>query len=362
MTGSAQPRRQMLVLGGSLHHPGGLEAFCERAASAVTAHASGWQARWLPTESAYFSPARLATVQAAWARAGDLGGVDLVWLQWSTLIDLLFLQRIRMRGVPVLVTPHLGAASRLQRSSLLRRISLRLLSRADRLALLFDGQNGEIALPPAVPRSTVGTFLPAEVLTAPSAQARGDRLRLIHAGRLSAEKGAFRMVELCAMLRGRNLPFTAQIVGSAEPAVLEALTAAIASADLGDRMEMSGWMDGPALRNALSRADVLVHLSELDSFPLIVLEALAAGTVPVVADMAGAASMVRRYGGLVTPGSSVAAAADWIVAQDLAALRRQALLAAGRVREELGWEHVVRRLEQAAEATLTPARRSSVRS
>jgi hypothetical protein len=41
------------------------------------------------------------------------------------------------------------------------------------------------------------------------------------------------------------------------------------------------------MQQALREADVLVHLSTIDSFPLIVLEALAAGTLPLVFPMAG---------------------------------------------------------------------------
>lgn len=281
-----------------------------------------------------------------------LGPDDLVWLQWSTLLDLLFLYRLRSRGVPVMVTPHLGSRSRLQRSPLLRRLSARLLARADRIGLLFEGQEAEIALPSTVPRSTIGTFLPEEVLTQ-SAAAKADKpLQLIHAGRLSAEKGAFRAVALCAALRERDFPFSARIIGSAEPAVVAALAAAIDEAGLAPWVTLSGWMDGPALRQALAQADVLVHLSELDSFPLIVLEALAAGAVPIVAEMAGASAMVRRYDGFVTPGGSIAAAADWLVGEGGDALRSRGARASVAVREDYAWRAIVNRLEQAAEATL----------
>jgi glycosyltransferase involved in cell wall biosynthesis len=342
----------MVVLGGSLHHPGGVEAFCDRAAAAVSSRSGKWQAEWWPTDTAYFSRQRLPAVREAWRRVKGLGPDDLVWLQWSTLLDLLFLFRLRLRGVPVMVTPHLGSRSRLQRSPVLRRLSARLLARANRIGLLFDGQETEIALPAAVRRSTIGTFLPEEALTQPAAAKADKPLHLIHAGRLSAEKGAFRMVELCAALRDRQLPFSAQIIGSAEPSVVAALAVAIEEAGLAPSLTLSGWMDGPALRQALAQADVLVHLSELDSFPLIVLEALAAGAIPIVAEMAGASAMVRRYDGFVTPASRIAAAADWLVGEGGETLRRRGARASVAVREDYAWRTIVHQLERAAEAVL----------
>jgi glycosyltransferase involved in cell wall biosynthesis len=343
--------RRMVILGGTVHHPGGIESFCARAVQALARHGHGWEAEWRPTDTAYFSLRYASKVRAAWRRLVNLDEVDLVWLQWSTLLDLMFLWRLKSLGVPVLVTPHLGAQARLQRWPMLRYLSTKLLDRADRMGLLFDGQDAEIALPSGVPRSLLNTFLPEEVLTAPIVEKTG-KLHLIHAGRLSIEKGSFRMVELCAMLRNRRIPFTAQIIGRADADVGAALAATIAKEELDEVVTLDGWMDGDALIAALSRADVLIHLSELDSFPLIVLEGLAAGAVPVIANMAGASAMVRRYGGFITPGSSVAAAADWLAGSTLADLRRDGSAAAARVRHDQAWSSVVTRLEHVANVTV----------
>jgi glycosyltransferase involved in cell wall biosynthesis len=360
MTRSPAPPRRMLVLGGSLHRRGGLEAFCERAATAINRQNHGWTASWWPTESAYASPRRIAAIAGAWRRVGRIEGVDLVWLQWSTLLDLLLLRRLRVLGVPVMVTPHLGANSRLQRMPVPRALCARLLRHADRVALLFPEQDAEIALPAALPRTPIRTFLPEIALASPGhpdARLNTDgALRLIHAGRLSHGKGTFRMVELCAALHARGLRVKGRIVGRADPATMTALTRAIADAGLGDTLTLVDWLDEATLIAALGDADILVHLSELDSYPLIVLEALAAGTVPVVADMVGARAMVARYGGFVSDGSSVDAAADWLVARDHARLRHDAALAAVRVRQDHGWTECVTRLIEAANLTLSAGR------
>jgi glycosyltransferase involved in cell wall biosynthesis len=341
----------MLVLGGSSQHRGGIESFCERTVTAIDRHGSNWQATWWPTETAYLSWNTLAGLRRAWKRlnAMDKHDIDLVWLQWSTLADLIFLRRIVALGLPVMMTPHLGANARLQRVPLLRALCKRLATKTDRLALLFEEQANEIALPD-LPRSTLGTFLPEETLTSPIPVRHSDPLRLLHAGRLSREKGTFRMVEICALLHARGVPFEARIVGSAAPSFIAALDARIADAGLSQSIELIGWMDATTLRETLGHADVLVHLSELDSFPLIVLEALAAGALPIVADMAGAASMVNRYDGLVTPDSSVEAAAQWLMTMAPEAIRQRGAHAALRVRGDHTWPDIVAKLERIAGA------------
>jgi glycosyltransferase involved in cell wall biosynthesis len=344
--------RRMIVLGGSHHHPGGLEAFCQRATAAIEEHATGWEVEWWPTDTAYLRPSGLGAVSRDWMRVASTKSVDLVWLQWSTLTDLAFLCLAKARGLPVIVTPHLGANSRLQRSMLLRGLCVRLLAGSDQLALLFDEQPREIALPASVPRATIGTFLPQVALAASPAERTGDRLSLIHAGRLSAGKGTFRVIALCTALRARGVPFHAEIVGRSDAATRAALAQSIVDAALEDSIALVDWMEEPALIAALEQADVLVHLSELDSFPLIVLEALAAGAVPVVADMAGASSMVRHYGGFVSSSSSVDGAADWLASQNVSELRHRASVAAARVRHDQGWRSIVARFEAIADTTL----------
>ncbi|SFG20229.1 Glycosyltransferase involved in cell wall bisynthesis [Novosphingobium sp. CF614] len=346
----------MLVLGGSLHHRGGLEAFCERATTAVNRHAQGWRATWWTTDTAYLTPGRLGAAMNAWRRLGGPQdhAPDLVWLQWSTFADLLFLQRAVALGLPVMVTPHLGANARLQRIPALRALCIRLLERANCLALLFPGQEKEIALPLHVPGTVVGTFLPEIALSQRSAAAAPGPLRLIHAGRLGHGKGTFRMVALCAALRAQGVPFSARIVGRADAQTMAELGQAIATAELGGSLTLADWMDETALIAALDEADVLVHLSELDSFPLIVLEALAVGTIPIVADMTGARTMVEQYDGLVASGTDggVAVAADWLAARNLSDLRHHAAELVERVRREQAWESGVARVMGAAEAAL----------
>ena len=347
----SRPRR-MVVLGGAVYHPGGLESFCARAAEAVNAVDAGWTAEWWPTDAAYLNARRMAGLARRLVAALRVRRFDVVWLQFSSFADLVFLLEVKALGVPVFVTPHLGANARLQRIDGLRRLCTRLLGAADRMGILFDGQEQEIELPPALPRSMVRTFLPPITLAQPLPAKAPGPLRLMHAGRLSEGKGTFRMVALCAALRQRKVPFTAQIVGRADEATMARLRDAIATAGLGNRIELVEWLSPEGLNAALGRADVLVHLSHLDAFPLIVLEAIAAGTVPVVAEMAGARAMVAAHGGHVAGGDMVTDAADWLAAQPVEQLRRRGAAMAADVRASYRWDACALEAIAAAEATL----------
>lgn len=335
-------------------HRGGLESFCSRATEALNAADAGWTAEWQTTDTAYL------TAREAPRAAGRLSvlpraarqKIDLVWLQWSALADLAFLWQARALGLPVMVTPHLGANARLQRVPALRQACATLLKGADRLALLFAGQEEEIALPAGVPRSLIRTFLPPACLATPLLDRGGPPLRLVHAGRLSAGKGTFRTVALCAALRGRGIPASAQIIGRSDPATMAALRAAISAEGLADAIELIEWVDELELIRRLGEADVLAHLSTLDSFPLIVLEAMAMGVVPVVGEMAGASAMVARHGGYVAQGSTAQDAAAWLAGRSREALRAEGVAAAHSVRSDYGWQACAEQVISAAEATL----------
>jgi glycosyltransferase involved in cell wall biosynthesis len=337
----------LCILGGSPFHPGGLEAFCERAVTAIEAQRSEWSVTAIPSNSAYLSPATLPRLFKGLTalRAARRDGLDLVWLQFSNLTDLVYLCWAKFLGLPVVVTPHLGANSRVQRSASLRRASESILRLADRFALLFDGQGEEIALPECVPRSVVRTFLPEASLSAIPADRSGYPLRLVHASRLSEGKGSFRMVDLCAELQRSGIDFTARIIGRADPMIVARLRREIADAGLQDRVILEDWKAEAELLQALGEADLLIHLSTLDSFPLIVLEAMAMETMPVVLDMAGARAMVTEYDGVAVAAADPAGqAAQWVLDHPAADIRARAPLMAHAVRTDHRWKAMVARL------------------
>lgn len=341
----------MLVLGGSLHHPGGLEAFCQRAVAALNAPASPWRADWRTTDNAYLSPRILPRAILRLAQvARDARRYHVAWLQWSTFADLLFLLVLRARRVPVIVTPHLGANARLQRVPIVREAARWLLGRADRLALLFAAQEEEVALPRDTARQIARSFLPQAALTDENTRPRAGPLRLIHAGRMSEAKGSFRAIAVCAALQARGVPVTAMLVGRADAPTMAALHDAVERADLGESVEFVDWLDEPAMMQAYGRADVLVHLSLIDSYPLVVLEAMARGVVPVVGPMLGARSMVDQYGGYVAHEPMVENAATWLLEHSVDQLRDLGAEIATAVRADFAWSNCADRIIAIADA------------
>jgi glycosyltransferase involved in cell wall biosynthesis len=261
----------------------------------------------------------------------------------------------RAMGRRVMVTPHLGSNWRSQSHPLLRRLSQWALARAQRLALISRTQELEIALPPALPRSLIRNFLPQSVLS--SVPAAGDtmpdRLQLIHSSRLSEGKGTFLVVEVCALLRDRGVAFDARITGGADAETMARLHALIAERGLEDRVKVLGRIPEEELLDLLGRSDVLIHLSKIDSYPLIVLEAMACSTVPLVMELAGARDMVETYRGhVVSAATPVEEAAAWLQSLDVPTLRRDRADVAAPVRDDYAWSRAAGALEAALDATV----------
>lgn len=353
---------RVLILGGSHSNPGGVEAFCDRSGKALQRRGK-WQAERIPTESAYLRPS---------TSGGFLRGLkalakhrkqrpDCVWLSYVTFPDLAYLLLARALRLRVLVTPHLGSNWRSQRNPVLRMLSGRMLRLANGLALISRTQELEIALPTAVPRADIRNFLPESLLMSELSETSDTpELRLIHSGRLSEGKGTFMLVEVCAMLRDRGVKFSTRITGGADDGTFAQLHALIDHYDLHDRIHVLGRIPEEQLLEMMRDSDVLVHLSRIDSYPLVVLEALACSTFPLCMELAGARDMIEQYvGQVVAQENPVEAAATYLAALDVRDVRRQAANAARRVRLDYSWDNCAAALEAALESTVL-AREPSV--
>jgi glycosyltransferase involved in cell wall biosynthesis len=341
---------QVLVIGGTPAHPGGVEAFCARSAEAL-AERGTVRLVHREADTAFLGIRRVpALVRRLLRLFGDRrGGFAGVWVQYVNLPDLLYVGAARLAGFRVMVTPHLGANWRSQERAGLRRLSRALLGRAQRLALISRTQELEVALPPGLPRALIRNFLPQALWAEPVPPANdGPALQLIHSGRLSAGKGTFVFVEACAALRARGVPFQARITGGADADTMAQLHALVAEHGLGDQVAVLGRVSDAELLRLLRAADVLVHPSRIDSYPLIVLEALACGVFPVCMELAGARDMIESYAGHVVGTADPAAEiAAFLAGADAAALRAETLAAAARVREDYHWNNCAAALERA---------------
>ena len=112
-----------------------------------------------------------------------------------------------------------------------------------------------------------------------------ETLRLLYVGRLAQDQK--RVLELPALLerlQSRGKAFTMTIVG--EGPSREALEADITRLGLGDRVRLTGYLSPQEVARLYFEHDVLVNLSAFEGFSMSVLEAFAAGCVPICTDLA----------------------------------------------------------------------------
>ncbi|MBO9558457.1 MAG: glycosyltransferase [Caulobacter sp.] len=167
--------------------------------------------------------------------------------------------------------------------------------------------------------------------------------RIVAAGRLHPKKGFDVLIAALALLRDQGQGFECEIAGEGdERAKLEGL---IAQHGLGDRVRLVGWRDAPAF---LATGDVFAFPSYQEGFPLVLLEAMAAGLPVAASAIPGPMEMIGEGvdGTLVPPGDPAALATA--LAGLIAAPEKSAALGAAaraKVLEDYGPESLKRRLD-----------------
>jgi glycosyltransferase involved in cell wall biosynthesis len=168
----------------------------------------------------------------------------------------------------------------------------------------------------------------------PAAQPNGT-LRVLGVGRLVAKKGFDVMVEACAELRRRDVPFEALIVGQDDKHG-DIVRERIAALGLGDRVALPGPMGQAELLGEYRRAGALCMPCRLlendrDGIPNVLVEAMAAGAPVVATSVSGIPELIaHEVNGLLVEPDDPAALADALVRvhRDRALARR--IAAAGR--------------------------------
>ena len=179
---------------------------------------------------------------------------------------------------------------------------------------------------------------------APAAEpARGTEAgeALLCVGAMSFEKGQDILLEALASIAA--LPWHCTCVGSLDrdPAFAGDLRRRTLDAALGERVSFPGPLTGADLDRRYGSADLLVVASRVETYGMVVTEALARGLPVVAAEVGGVAEALgespagTRPGMLVAPedpGALAAALSDWLADADLRTRLRQA---AARRRESL---------------------------
>ena len=149
--------------------------------------------------------------------------------------------------------------------------------------------------------------------------------RFLCIGRLAEQKGQLLLIEAAARLlsEGQEL----ELVLAGEGPLRPEIEAAIAEADAGDRIRITGWIDNAEIRAELQAARALVLPSFAEGLPVAIMEALALGRPVVTTAIAGIPELVDAGCGWVVPAGSV---------DDLVVAMRAALDASPERLDEMG--------------------------
>jgi glycosyltransferase involved in cell wall biosynthesis len=142
---------------------------------------------------------------------------------------------------------------------------------------------------------------------------RGERFEILNIGSLQPYKGQPYLVEACARLKQRGVPFHCEIVGGGSQQKLKQL---IAQHGLRDEMELLGPLDETQVARRLRSADCYVQPSivtpsgKMEGIPVSLMEAMAAETPVVASCISGIPELVqdRRTGYLVPPADALSLA------------------------------------------------------
>jgi glycosyltransferase involved in cell wall biosynthesis len=345
----------IIMVGGTRSARGGVEMFCRRAETALAEFGST-NVEALDSNSAHLTPARITPyLKSLFDFVSKICGskTDGIWVQYVNLPDLVYVFIARMLGKRVVVTPHLGLEWKSQKNKILKHISMLLLGSKTRIAYLSASQIAELSLAHQGDLTEITTFMPQAVLTGVERAMSGDVMRLVHIARLSESKGSLLFLEVCRNLKASGRSFRAEIIGTGDPRFIAKLHEYASDHDL-EEVKFRGHVDEAGVVEALLRSDVLLHLSRLDSYPLIVLEGLACGVYPVCLDLAGARNIIERYHGtIVCAQDATRHASEFLIGLDLEDLRDASDEIRPRVVEDHAWKRCAM-LAEAAVCSVAP--------
>lgn len=121
---------------------------------------------------------------------------------------------------------------------------------------------------------------------------RRGRLRLVSAGRLDPAKRMLDVVDAVALLASNGIDCELSIFG--EGAERDALEARIRNTGMIERIRLEGSVPHAQLMTELSAADLFLHASAVESFGMVMVEAMSAGLPVVAAASTGAREIVTN--------------------------------------------------------------------
>ncbi len=131
---------------------------------------------------------------------------------------------------------------------------------------------------------------------------------LLFLGMIGPPKGTPELLQALAQPEIQALGWTATIAGDG---AVEAFREAVASAGLGARIEVPGWVGLDEVKALLARSQILLLPSHAENLPLAMLEGMAWGLCPVVTPVGAVPEVIRdEENGLVVPVNDASAIAS----------------------------------------------------
>jgi len=184
-----------------------------------------------------------------------------------------------------------------------------------------------------------------------SQPAPGDPVHVVFLGRISDDKGTFRLLDAWAELArdpehacGLGKLATLTIAGDGE---VQRARERVRELCLEDTVEVGGWLPESEASDLLDRSHVLVLPSSVEGQPMAVLEAMARGLCVIASDVGGLPEMIGGGYGLLVPPDDIAAiaAALRLVVHDDELRARYGAAAYARVADRFDVRTVWRRLD-----------------
>jgi glycosyltransferase involved in cell wall biosynthesis len=196
-----------------------------------------------------------------------------------------------------------------------------------------------------IPENAISAELLSSQVSKPSYQP----LRVVFVGRLVPYKGADMLIEACAELI-RVGKIRLEIIGDGPQKPL--LQELIAQHGLGKGVSLLGWLDRSSVVERLGQSHVLGFPSIREFGGGVAIEAMAAGTVPIVVNYAGPAELVTEATGYLVPLGSRASIITNLrtqfarLVEDPGQLAAKSVSGRARIQRWFTWE---RKAEQMAE-------------
>lgn len=122
-------------------------------------------------------------------------------------------------------------------------------------------------------------------------------LELLHAGTYDLRKGQHLIIEACKKLKDNNIKFRLRLMG--EGIQRQTLVELINKYELGDYVELMGWVEHENLPNYMEKADVLVFPSKTEGLPNAVLEAMSMKLVVILTGVDGNLELAQDIGSIL---------------------------------------------------------------